>query len=159
MNNDFQISDDFILPLFNDIFVVKERDFSIDYRPLGAGEQKLLLLVSSASEEFLPTTEMQLLETIVDKGLKKEMNDVWVVNIDRFPNAQISTIWSHFQPAQVIIWGCSSWIQTQGISADMHKQGYVEGAEILIAGTLASYLTDNQAKAKLWMALQRMFFN
>lgn len=159
MNNDFQISDDFILPLFNDIFVVKERDFSIEYHPLGAGEQKLLMLVSSASEEFLPTTELQLLETIVDKGLKKQMKDVWVVNINKFPNASISNIWAFFQPQQVIIWGCSNWIQTQGIPADMHKQGYVEGSEILIAGDLGSYLADNQAKAKLWLALQKMFFN
>jgi hypothetical protein len=159
MNNDFQISDDFILPLFSDIFVVKERDFSIEYNPLGSGEQKLLMLVSSTSEEFLPTSELQLLQTIVDKGLKKQMKDVWVVNIDRFPNATLSNIWSHFQPQQVIVWGCSNWIQTQGVPADLHKQGYVEGAEMLIAAPLSLYLTDNKAKAKLWMAIQKMFFN
>ena len=75
MINDLQISDGFILPLFDEIFVVKERDFSIEYQPLGQGRQKLLMLVSSNSAEFLDSEELKLLQTIVDKGLRKQMDD------------------------------------------------------------------------------------
>lgn len=154
-----QISDDFILPLFEEIYVVKERDFSIEYNPLGAGKQKLLMLVSSTSEEFLENTELQLLHTIIEKGLKKELNDVWVVNINRFPNACIESIWSHFEPLQVIVWGCTDWLKSQDLTMEVHRQAYVNGAELLTAATLTTYLTDNAAKAKLWAGMQRMFFN
>ncbi len=159
MSTDDQISDDFILPLFEEIYVVKERDFSIEYNPLGAGKQKLLMLVSSASEEFLENTELQLLNTIIEKGLKKELNDVWVVNIQRFPNASIENIWAHFEPLQVMVWGCADWLKSQDVSMEVHKQAYVNGAELLTAASLSTYLSDNAAKAKLWTGMQRMFFN
>lgn len=159
MNNDFQIADDFILPLFDEIFVVKERDFSIEYQPLGAGLQKLLLIVDSSGHEFLPENELQFLQTIVDKGLRKNMNDAWVVNVQKFPQATLPRIWDFFQPTQVIVWGCQDWMKQQQAPIDIHRQVYVNGAELLQANSLASYLTDAAAKGKLWLALQRMFFN
>ena len=159
MNNDFQIADDFILPLFDEIFVVKERDFSIEYHPLGSGLQKLLLMVDSPDHDFLPENEMQLLQTIVDKGLRKKMDDVWVLNVQKFPEASLQRIWDFFQPAQVIVWGCQSWMSAQQLNIESRKQVYVNGAELLQASSLSSYLTDAQAKGKLWLALQRMFFN
>ncbi|MCG9879568.1 MAG: hypothetical protein MH472_03125 [Bacteroidia bacterium] len=159
MNNDFQIADDFILPLFDEIFVVKERDFSIEYQPLGSGLQKLLLIVDSSTHDFLPENEMQLLQTIVDKGLRKKMEDVWVVNLQKFPQATIERMWDFFEPAQVIVWGCDAWLDSQRMSIPAHKQLYVHGAELLKANTLSSYITDAAAKGKLWVALQRMFFN
>ncbi len=159
MNNDFQISDDFILPLFDEIFVVKERDFSIDYNPLGSGLQKLLFIVDTPEHEFLPENDMQFLQTIVDKGLRKSMKDVWVINVQKFPDPSLARIWEFFQPAQVIVWGCQSWMSTQQLNIELHKQVYVSGSELLQANTLSSYVTDAQSKAKLWLALQRMFFN
>ncbi|OYU96827.1 MAG: hypothetical protein CFE21_00640 [Bacteroidetes bacterium B1(2017)] len=159
MSTEFQISDDFILPLFDEIFEVKERDFSIEYNPLGKGNQKLLMLVSSASEEFLENSELQLLNTIIDKGLRKNVDDVWIVNLNRFPKQDLEAIWDYFQPAQVIVWGCTEWVNKQQINLEIHRQGYVKGAEILVASSLTSYLSDNISKAKLWASLQRMFFN
>ncbi|MDZ4666333.1 MAG: hypothetical protein SGJ00_00475 [bacterium] len=159
MNNDLQISDDFILPLFDELYEVKERDFSIEYHPLGLGRQKLLMLVSSDSHEYLNADELTLLQTIVDKGLRKQMDDAWVVNISKFPNASVEKIWDHFKPMQVIVWGCQNWINNQSYNTELHKQAYINGAELLQANALLSYITDPTGKAKLWAALQRMFFN
>jgi hypothetical protein len=159
MINDLQISDDFILPLFDEIFVVKERDFSIEYQPLGLGKQKLLMLVSSDSAEFLEIGDLNLLQTIVDKGLRKQMDDVWVVNLNRFPNPNIELIWDYYKPNQVIIWGCQEWVKKQSYTTELHKQAYLNGAEVLQANSLNSYISDPAGKAKLWSALQRMFFN
>jgi hypothetical protein len=159
MNSEFQISDDFILPLFDEIFVVKERDFSIQYNPLGMGKQKLLMLVSSDSEEFLPAVEMQLLQTIIEKGLRKTLDDVWIVNLKRFPEPTLNVLWEYFQPMQVIAWGVKSWLKEQDVPLDIHRQGYNKGAEMLVADDLTVYLNDQVLKGKLWMALQRMFFN
>jgi hypothetical protein len=159
MNDDLQMSDEYILPLFNEIYVVKERDFSIEYHPLGQGKQKLLLLVSSHSEEFLENNEMQLLNTIIEKGLRRTLDDVWIVNINRFPDPTLNHIWDYFQPSQVIIWGCADWIKKQDISSAIHQPAYINGSEVLFANSLNSYLTDTSAKGKLWSAMQRMFFN
>jgi hypothetical protein len=102
---------------------------------------------------------MQFLQTIVDKGLRKSMKDVWVINVQKFPDPSLARIWEFFQPAQVIVWGCQSWMNTQQLNIELHKQVYVSGSELLQANTLSSYVTDAQSKAKLWLALQRMFFN
>jgi hypothetical protein len=159
MNNDLQIADDFILPLFDEIFVVKERDFSIEYNPLGSGLQKLLLIVDCDTHEFLPEVEMQLLQTIVDKGLRKTMDDVWIVNIQKFPQVSLERMWGFFQPNQAIVWGAQAWMKQQLAPVDMHKQVYIHGVELLQANKIADYVTDASAKGKLWLALQRMFFN
>lgn len=159
MDSSSQISEDFILPLFNEIFVVKERDFSIEYKPLGEGRQKLLMLVESVNSDFGTETELQLLTTIIEKGLRKTLDDVWVVNHLKFPQEGLDTLLEFFQPVQVIIWGCPQLMKKSALSLEIHRQITLGGVDALLASPLISYLSDNAAKAKLWAALQRMFFN
>lgn len=159
MSHEFQLNEDFVLPLFDELFLVKERDFSLQYHPLGKGSQKLLMLVTSASEEFLPPSEMQLLQSIVERGLRMSMDDLWLVNLQQFPSQDSEALWEYFQPTRVMVWGCDAWLRQQGVKLDRHQYGYFKGAELLVAGELSSYLSDAGAKGKLWAAMQRMFFN
>lgn len=159
MSKEFELAEDFILPLFDEIFVVKERDFSIEYNPLGSGLKKLLVLVSSTSEEYLVQEELLLLQTILEKGLRHTLNDVWIVNLERFPSKDQEALWDYFQPTRVLVWGCDAWLKGKGIKANLHQFIYFKGVELLVAGELKTYLTDTTAKARLWAGLQRMFYS
>jgi hypothetical protein len=159
MQDGFEIDDSFLAPLFGEIFVVKERDFSIEYNPMGVGRQKLLMLVNSKTTEFLETEELKLLQTIVEKGLRKTMEDVWVVNFENFPDKNLSPLIGHFEPSHIIVWGLDSWMGSQGINVQIHKSTLFEGVEILQALPLSQYITEPAQKPKLWLAMQKLFFN
>jgi hypothetical protein len=159
MQDGFEIDDSFLAPLFGEIFVVKERDFSIEYNPMGEGRQKLLMLVNSKTTEFLETDELKLLQTIVEKGLRRTMEDVWVVNYDRFPDKNLTSMLGYFEPTHIIVWGLDTWIGAQGCNVHVHKSALFEGVEILQALPLGQYILEPAQKPKLWAAMQKLFFN
>lgn len=159
MQNGFDIDDSFLAPLFGEIFVVKERDFSIEYNPMGEGKHKLLMLVNTKEVEYLLDDELNLLKTIVEKGLRRSLDDVWIVNFDKFPVKSLSALLSHFEPSHIILWGLETWIGSQGCNVPVHKSSLFEGVEILQALPLRQYLTEPSQKVKLWAALQKLFFN
>jgi hypothetical protein len=159
MQNDLDISDSFLSPLFEEIFVVKERDFSIEYNSLGAGHQKILMLVNTKSADYLESEELLFLKTIIEKGLRRSFDDVWVVNLDRFPSKNLEDICNHFQPTQLIAWGLDQWLGSQGVNLAVHKNGLVNGVEIIQALSLTAYKTEPAQKARLWATLQKVFFN
>jgi hypothetical protein len=41
----------------------------------------------------------------------------------------------------------------------MHQQALLHGISVLKTAPLNEYLTDAQAKGKLWLALKKMFFS
>lgn len=159
MQDGFEIDDTFLAPLFGEIFVVKERDFSIEYNPMGEGKQKLLMLVNSKTSEFLEDGEYKLLQTIVEKGLRRNMEDVWVVNFERFPDKNLAKILSHFQPQYMIVWGLDTFMGSQGCNVSVHRSVLFDGVEILQALPLNQYITEPAQKVKLWSAMQKLFFN
>ncbi len=159
MQDGFEIDDSFLAPLFGEIFVVKERDFSIEYNPMGEGRQKLLMLVNSKTTEFLETDELKLLQTIVEKGLRRTMEDVWVVNYDRFPDKNLTSMLGYFEPTHIIVWGLDTWIGAQGCNVSVHKSALFDGVEILQALPLGQYILEPAQKSKLWSAMQKLFFN
>ncbi len=159
MNNDLQIASDFLAPLFDEIFDVKEKDFSIQYNPLGEGKQKLLFIIEEEGVDYLPETDMLLLKSIVDKGLKKQFSDLWLLNLCSAKNADLQDLIDFFKPFQVIVWGCDSWLSRQNIKVDLHQQKMLQGVDFLKANSVHSYLNDSAMKGKLWLALQKMFFN
>jgi len=159
MQDGFEIDDSFLAPLFGEIFVVKERDFSIEYNPMGEGRQKILMVVNSKTTEFLEAEELQLLQTIIEKGLRKTMQDVWVVNYERFPDKNLAPMLRHFEPSHIIVWGLETWLGAQGCNVQTHKSSLFEGVEILQALPLSQYLAEPTHKPKLWVAMQKLFFN
>ena len=159
MQDGFEIDDSLLAPLFGEIFVVKERDFSIEYNPMGEGKQKLLMLVNDKSTEFLEAEELKLLQTIVEKGLRRTMNDVWVVNFDRFPDKNLAPILRHFEPSHIIVWGLDTWMGAQVCNVQVHKSTLFDGVEILQALPLSQYISEPAQKPKLWSAMQKLFFN
>ncbi len=159
MNNELQIADDFLAPLFDELFVVKEKDFSIQYNRLGSGYHKLLLLVDTQDIDYLENADLELLKSIIDKGLRKKMDDVWILNLNTYKTASLQDLIDYFKPFQIIVWGCENWLKKEKIKLEVHQQGMIKSVDFLKANALNTYLSDNAMKGKLWKALQKMFFN
>ncbi len=159
MNNDLQIADNFLAPLFDEIFDVKEKDFSIHYNTLGDGIQKLLLIIDTEGIDYLMDAEMNLLKSIIEKGLRKQFSDIWLLNINTCKEADLQELIEYFKPFQVIVWGCDAWLKRQEIKVEPHQQIVLRSVDILKVNSLDTYLNDTHMKEKLWFALQKMFFN
>ena len=158
MNNGLKIEDAFVLPLFDEIFGVKETDFSIQINPLGKGLHKLLMLSDCKTHDYFSEPEQQLLNGILDKGLKKSLDDIWLINPEK-ESASFEQILGILKPQTVIIWGCDSFLQKNQIKIENHQQALLHGVSILKAQSLLDYINDNAAKGKLWIAMKKMFFS
>ncbi len=159
MNNELQIADEFLAPLFDELYNVKEKDFSIQYNSLGSGDHKLLLLVDAQGVDYLADAEFELLKSIIDKGLRKKLDDAWILNLSNYKTATLQDLIDYFKPFQIIAWGCEDWMRKEGIKLETHQQGLIKSVDFLRAGELKTYLTDNVMKGRLWASLQKMFFN
>jgi hypothetical protein len=157
MNNGLKIDDAFVLPLFDEIIGVKETDFSIQINPLGKGQHKLLMLSDCKTHDYFSDPEKQLLNGILDKGLKKSFDDIWFINTEK-DNISFDVILNQLKPQTVIIWGCDSFMAKNNLRMDNHQQALLHGIGILKAQSLSEYLNDNVAKGKLWVAMKKMFF-
>lgn len=158
MNDNFKIEEAFILPLFDELYGVKETDFSIQINPFGKGNHKLLMLSDCKTHAYLPENEFELLNGIIDKGLKKTQDDYWLLNIAN-ENLNLEQLLQQLKPQHLIIWGCDAYLKNEQIQLATHEQALLHGIAVLKAGPLSDYLSDAQAKGKLWLALKKMFFN
>ena len=158
MNDNFKIEDGFILPLFDELYGVKETDFSIQINPFGKGNHKLLMLSDCKTHSFLSEPEFELLNGIIDKGLKKNQDDFWLINTAT-EMASLEQILQYLKPQHLIVWGCDAYLSKSNINLGMHQQALLHGISVLKAAPLNEYLTDAQAKGKLWLALKKMFFS
>lgn len=158
MNDNFKIDEAFLLPLFDELYGVKETDFSIQINPFGKGNHKLLMLSDCKTHAYLPENEFELLNGIIDKGLKKTQDDYWILNIAN-EKANFEQLLQQLKPQHLIIWGCDDYLNNARINLALHQQALLQGVSVLKAGSLSDYLSDAQAKGKLWLALKKMFFN
>jgi hypothetical protein len=158
MNNGLKIDDAFVLPLFDEIIGVKETDFSIQINPLGKGHHKLLMLSDCKTHDYFSDPEKQLLSGILDKGLKKTFDDIWLINTEK-DKLSFEEILNQLKPQTVIIWGCDAFMMENKIKMENHHQALLHGIGILKAQSLSEYINDNAAKGKLWIAMKKMFFS
>ncbi len=158
MNNGLKIDDAFVLPLFDEIIGVKETDFSIQINPLGKGHHKLLMLSDCKTHDYFSDPEKQLLSGILDKGLKKTFDDIWLINTEK-DKFSFEDILNQLKPQTVIIWGCDAFMMENKIKMENHHQALLHGIGILKAQSLNEYINDNAAKGKLWIAMKKMFFS
>lgn len=147
MSANLIIENTFIEPLFDEFFVVKEKQNSIEYKFSGTNQQRFVLLIDKA----LNTNEMDLLSNIIQAGLKLNMNEMALLNInEQNEGASISDIILSFKPLKMIIWGCDDWVKKEGWIIPAHQFAIVRSTQILKAEHLINYETNKDLKLQLW---------
>lgn len=147
MSISLKVENPFIEPLFDEFFAVKEKQNSIQYKYLGTNEQRFVLLI----DKVLNDSEMNLLNNIIQAGLKLNINDMAIVNMsEQEEGASISDLIITLKPLKVIIWGCNNWVKKEGWAIPMHQIAMVRSTKILKADELNNYESNKELKLQLW---------
>lgn len=147
MSISLKVENPFIEPLFDEFFAVKEKQNSIQYKYLGTNEQRFVLLI----DKVLNDSEMNLLNNIIQAGLKLNINDMAIVNMsEQEEGASISDLIITLKPLKVIIWGCNDWVKKEGWAIPMHQIAMVRSTKILKADELNNYESNKELKLQLW---------
>ncbi len=147
MNANLIIENSFIEPLFDEFFVVKEKQNSIQYKFSGTNQQRFVLLIDKA----LNNNEMDLLNNIIQAGLKLNVNEMALLNInEQEAGASISDVILSLKPLKMIIWGCDEWLTKEGWNIPSHQFAIVRSTQILKAEHLINYETNKDLKMQLW---------
>lgn len=147
MNTNLIIEDAFIEPLFDEFFVVKEKQNSIQYKFIGTNQQRFVLLI----DKVLTNNEMDLLSNIIQAGLKLNMIEMALLNLnEQAEGASISDVILSLKPLKMIAWGCDDWLKKEGWSIPNHQFALVRSTQILKAEPLIKYETNKELKMQLW---------
>jgi DNA-directed RNA polymerase len=147
MSEFLKVENPFIEPLFEEFYVVKEKQNSIQYKFEGTNEQRFVLLV----DKDLNDNEMNLLSNIIQAGLKLNLNEMALLNINKQDEgATISDVIISLKPLKIIIWGCNEWVKKEGWGLALHQMANVRSTKILKADELLNYENNKDLKLQLW---------
>jgi len=144
------VSDNFVELLFDEFYLVKEKQNSKQYNYLGKNKAGLLILVDYKDIATVPEDDMKLLQNIVNAGLLLSMDDISILNIASYTERSFDDLLLFFKPERMIIWDCEKYLQKQNIHLKKHQLTTVKGCNILKADSLAIYINDQKAKLELW---------
>lgn len=147
MNELIKVENPFVELLFDEFFGVKEKQNSIQYKYEGNNQQRFVLLVDKA----LTDTELNLLNNIIQAGLKLDLKEMALVNISEQPDgASISNLIVNLKPLKMIVWGCNEWLEKEKWNMQLHQIANIRSTQLLKADELMVYETNKEQKLQLW---------
>ena len=147
MSELIKVENEFIELLFDEFFGVKEKQNSIQYKYSGNNQQRFVLLVDKA----LSDSELNLLNNIIQSGLKLELAEMALLNMAEQPEgASISNIIIGLKPLKMIVWGCNEWLKKEKWELQTHQIANIRSTQMLKADELGVYETNKDLKLQLW---------
>ncbi len=147
MSELIKVENEFIELLFDEFFGVKEKQNSIQYKYSGNNQQRFVLLVDKA----LSDSELNLLNNIIQSGLKLELAEMALLNMAEQPEgASISNIIIGLKPLKMIVWGCNEWLKKEKWELQTHQIANIRSTQMLKADELSVYETNKDLKLQLW---------
>lgn len=150
-----KVSDEFINLLFDEIFVVKEKQNSVQFNYYGNNTARVLHIIDFEMLGTENNDEQSQLNTIIEKGFLLNVEDNAIISVDKIGTNSYDEIIDFFNPQKLIIWGCHDFankvlkikdyeIQQKGICL------------ILKAEPVFEYISSNAKKQQLWQQIKRM---
>src|ERR1043166_2178616 len=125
-------ADAYIDLLFNEFFKVKENEKTTEYQFYGENKKQLLMLADRPSPGILPDSDLALLTTIIENGLKMKLSELALFNL-RGAAHDFEGITGYFKPSRMIIFGCDPFCQANGMHAALHTPSEKNGIVYLRA--------------------------
>lgn len=159
MNTSLTIHPSEAAMLFDELYLVKEKDFSKQYQHLGSNKTKLLHVMDIPTAGWETSADVQFVKTVTEKGLKINPDDAIILNLQTCPTDTLIDLLNYFEPMYILFWGCNDWLNKQQVKAGLYEIYLIKGVNSLFSNDAATVSADAKLKAKLWAQLQKLFFN
>jgi hypothetical protein len=150
-----KVSDEFMNLLFDEIFVVKEKQNSAQFNYYGNNTARVLHIVDFEMLENENKDEQAQIRSIIEKGFLLNVDDNAIVSIDNIGDQNYEDIIGYFNPQKLIVWGCNDFASKQLKIKDYEIQ-QKEITLILKAEPVFEYISSNAKKQQLWLQIKRM---
>ena len=150
-----KVSDEFINLLFDEIFVVKEKQNSVQFNYYGNNTARVLHIVDFEMLGNENKDEQAQLRTIIEKGYLLNTDDNAIISLDNIGQHNYEEIIGFFNPQKLIVWGCQEFASKEFNIKDyeIQQKGV---ALILKAEPIFEYISSNAKKQQLWLQIKRM---
>ncbi|MCX6186812.1 MAG: hypothetical protein NTU43_07425 [Bacteroidetes bacterium] len=150
-----KVSDEFMNLLFDEIFVVKEKQNSVQFNYYGNNTARVLHIVDFEMLGTESKDEQAQLRTIIEKGFLLNADDNAIVFVDNIGLHDYDDIMGFFNPQKLIVWGCNDFASKQLKIKDYEIQ-QKGNTLILKVEPVFEYITSNAKKQQLWLQIKRM---
>ncbi|MCH5597185.1 hypothetical protein [Niabella ginsengisoli] len=134
----------------------KDLSSAIDWKSLGNNQKKVLIVVNYDNIANLPDPQLDFLTQLL-KACQLSLNDIALINVNNYKNADSTEILNHFDSRIVLLFGISP--QQFGFPFDTPPFQVQNFANYTVthAPALESLENDKPAKGQLWTSLKKIF--
>ncbi len=150
-----KVSEEFIDLLFDEIYVVKEKQNSVQFKYCGNNAARLLHVIDFDMNNDENKIESAQLKTIIEKGLLLSIDDNSIVYINDIIAHDWTDVINFFVPHKIIIWGCPAYIEKYFEIQDYEIKKQLN-TYILKAEAIKEYISSNEKKQKLWVQIKKI---
>jgi hypothetical protein len=150
-----KVSDEFMNLLFDEIFVVKEKQNSVQFNYYGNNTARTLHIVDFEMLGTKNKDEQAQLRTIIEKGFLLNTDDNAIISLNNIGQYKYEDIIGFFNPQKLIVWGCQEFASKELKIKDYEIQQ--EGVTLILkAEPVFEYISSNAKKQQLWLQIKRM---
>jgi hypothetical protein len=121
---------------------------------LGENNRYSLILVSTPDHPVIAPQELEALSNIL-KAKKQDLNDVAIVNINKYPQATFDDLKTFFACNALVLFGINPMqIHLQGIQSNQIKVH--EGTKVLATFSFAEMLSNVEKKRAFWDEMKKL---
>lgn len=150
-----RVSNEFINLLFDEIFVVKEKQNSVQFNYYGNNTARVLHIIDFEMLGTENKDEQAQLRTIIEKGFLLNVEDNAIISVINLGEHSYEDIMGYFNPQKLIVWGCNDFASKQLKIKDYEIQQ--KGITLILkAEPVFEYISSNAKKQQLWLQIKRM---
>ena len=126
------------------------------FNMLGKNQKGVLVLVNNSEAAFLQDDELNFLLGILS-ACKLNMDDVGIVNLNKYPDADYKKISTGLNPDKILLFGLAAADIKLPLSFPDYQIQKYNNQVYLTAPLLSSLQNDKAEKTKLWNCLKQIF--
>jgi len=151
LNEIIELYDDFIFVNEQDVtqlIAVKENKNTIKINFNGSNISGLFFIFNNK----LNSQCQELINNLVTKAIKINMDDVVTVCLSENPELTFSLLENQLLPKKIIIWGSNEWVAE--IQTIPYQEQKIQDVRILLVDDVNLFISDIALKTKLWNTIQ-----
>jgi len=156
-SNNYNLNPQEVSMLFDEIYLVKEKDFSIQINHLGSNNAKVLHCIYLQKNDANFNKTVEFIYTVSQKGIKINREDLAIINLADYNNLTINNLHNYFMCNYIIFWDCAAWPGLKNTSFTPNSNLLINGINCIFTSNPLIIAADGELKKILWAILKRVF--